>query len=816
MDRLARPQDKVTAYLILATVYAAYVAVFALYHNRTGDVIASLAIVPVICGGWYFGVKGGVLTAIFSVLANIILRTLSGSSIVELFTTPSTIIGSCALIITAFIVGRLGTLAHDRSAALAKLEELEEERQEYINFLESLNEVTRKALAARDLKTTLKVLVERIARLFGADDAYFAFWDEDNQITTPVIAYGSMSEIYPKMSYEPGERTLTAVVMEAGRPLAIENLVSSPVSPRIASMFRSHSILGLPLIVQGKKIACFYLGYNNARHFARAELTSAEVAAQQIALVLVKGQVLEEVQKQLKQLTVLHEVALVSTRVETVDQLIERVTEIIGKNLFPDNFGVLLMDEEKGVLRPHPSYRFGSAKDLFPAEIPLGQGVSGQVVQMGQPVRIGNVHVIQNYLHVDQGTCSELCVPIKIHNRVLGVINTESTKMDAFSLDDELMLGTLAGQLATAIEQLRTAQAERRWLDQLAHSNELTYALAHITTHIEKALSQDDIIRTIGEELIKINLACLVASYDDSKNLFKIKYISLEQEVVEQLENRLGLPLIDHAFSFERLNLDTRSLSQPAVVSNPEDGFQRLFAHGQTQDLSKNLHEMGISNEMVLIRLPLVFEGHLLGILWVWGTNMTKADLPVMSIFAKQIGTSLERARLFQEVQSLALTDPLTGLQNRRSLFELGRIEFSRAHRMNRPFCCMMLDLDYFKQINDTYGHAIGDQVLQEFAERCKRSVREVDLVGRYGGEEIVIFLPETDLETAMLVAERLRMSIEATPVKVSDQELSVTVSIGVSRKDENSLELETLVARADQAMYIAKHRGRNRVAISV
>lgn len=215
------------------------------------------------------------------------------------------------------------------------------------------------------------------------------------------------------------------------------------------------------------------------------------------------------------------------------------------------------------------------------------------------------------------------------------------------------------------------------------------------------------------------------------------------------------------------------------------------------------------------LRLPLTFEGNLLGVLWIWGRGLTKADLPIMSIFAKQIGVSLERARLFHEVQSLALTDPLTDLQNRRSLFELGRVEFARAKRMNRPFCCMMLDLDYFKQINDNYGHLIGDQVLQEFAKRCKHSVRELDLVGRYGGEELIILLPETDRETSLEVAERLRNSIAAKPVRVSGKEITVTVSIGVATEDENTTELETLIARADQAMYIAKHKGRNRVAIS-
>ena len=176
-----------------------------------------------------------------------------------------------------------------------------------------------------------------------------------------------------------------------------------------------------------------------------------------------------------------------------------------------------------------------------------------------------------------------------------------------------------------------------------------------------------------------------------------------------------------------------------------------------------------------------LIEENPLGILWVWGEGITKADLPIMSIFAKQIGISLERARLFQEVQSLALTDPLTGLHNRRSFFQLGRVEFSRAHRMERPLSCMMLDLDHFKQINDNYGHLLGDQILQEFAKRCKDSVREMDLVGRYGGEELIILLPETDLITALQVAERMCKSIAKAPMKVPSQEINVTVSIGIA-----------------------------------
>jgi diguanylate cyclase (GGDEF)-like protein len=724
-----------------------------------------------------------------------------------------------ALILVAVIIGRLGTVSRERREALNRLKELEKERREYINFLESLNEIIRTALEARDLQSTLKGLVERIARLFRADDAFFAFWDESNKRTTPIIAYGPMSESYPTLHFEPGERTLTAAVMEFGHPLAIPDLKSSShISPKIASMFPSHSMLGVPLIVHGNKLASFYLGYNDVRQFDHDEITYAEIAAQQMALVLPKIRLLEDTQRQVKKLTVLHEVALVSTQIESIDKLIERVTEIIGKNLFPDNFGMLLMDEERGVLHPHSSYRFVAAKGLFPTDILLGQGVTGQVAKTGQPIRIGNISGMQNYIHVDQRTSSELCVPIKLKDRVLGVINTESTRTDAFSLDDELLLGTLAGQLATAIEQLRSAQAEHQWLDQLAHSNELIYALAHITTHIEKALSKEEIIQTLGQELNKIDLTCATAVYDKVRGLFTINYTSMESKILEQMENGLGFPLIESNFSLKKLNstLNIDDTLQPAVVTDPQNEIQLLFTQQRKNGVSEILPGIGIGPGAELLCLPLVFEENLLGILWVWGKGITKADLPIMSIFAKQIGISLERARLFQEVQNLALINPLTGLQNRRSPFELGRIEFSRARRAKRPFCCMMLDLDYFKQINDNYGHPMGDQVLQEFAKRCKASVREVDLIGRYGGEELLIFLPETDSDTAMQVAERLRSAIEGTPMEVSGQELQVTVSIGVSRKDENTLQLETLIARADQALYIAKHKRRNRVAISV
>jgi diguanylate cyclase (GGDEF)-like protein len=539
-------------------------------------------------------------------------------------------------------------------------------------------------------------------------------------------------------------------------------------------------------------------------------------AAEQIALASTKTQLLEEAQRRIKQLTVLHEVATLATQVDNIDRLIECTTDIIGKNLFPDNCEVLLLDEEKGLLRPHPSYRFTFDKDRLQA-VSLGQGITGRVAQTGESIRIGNVEGIQNYLELDQSITSELCVPVKLKDKVLGVINAESARPEAFSADDELLLATLAGQLATAIEQLRATAAEHRWLGQLAHSNELIRALSQIATQMQKVFTQDEIIQTLGSELKKIGVTCAMAVRDGDRRSLTIRYTSMSAEALERLEDRMGTPFLGYPVSLDLLSslLQADELTKPSVIPSTEDQMQLFFPARGERTLSKNKPGMKVDSETTIFRLPLLFEESLLGILWIWSPFLTEADLSVMSTYAQQVASALKRARLFQEIQSLALTDPLTGLQNRRSLFDLGRIEFARSRRMDRPFCCLMLDLDHFKKINDNYGHPIGDRVVQEFAQCCQRSVRHVDLIGRYGGEEVVIFLPETDSNTALQVAERVRESVEKLSIKISDQELHITVSIGVSRRDENTLELETLIARADQAMYVAKYKGRNRVAIS-
>jgi diguanylate cyclase (GGDEF)-like protein len=162
-----------------------------------------------------------------------------------------------------------------------------------------------------------------------------------------------------------------------------------------------------------------------------------------------------------------------------------------------------------------------------------------------------------------------------------------------------------------------------------------------------------------------------------------------------------------------------------------------------------------------------------------------------------------------------ANTDSLTRLFNRRKGWEMIEYEIARSERYQRPLSIIMMDIDHFKTINDMHGHLAGDRVLRAMAKVAREAIRSIDSLIRWGGEEFIVLLPDTELEAALPVAERLREAIAGMRVTVPDEELSITASLGVARKDENTLDLETLVARVDQALYIAKFRGRNRVATS-
>jgi len=198
-------------------------------------------------------------------------------------------------------------------------------------------------------------------------------------------------------------------------------------------------------------------------------------------------------------------------------------------------------------------------------------------------------------------------------------------------------------------------------------------------------------------------------------------------------------------------------------------------------------------------------------------TNIGENLLQILGYIGIFIGVFkwLKLNRKAQEkLSQLSNTDALTGLLNRRSFIEKSSAEFERSIRYDRPLSLMMIDIDFFKKVNDRYGHMIGDVVLQKIANEISLQLRTNDIFCRWGGEEFILLIPESDHDNGQFLSEKIRKSIEDTPVELdSGESLNIKISIGCTSIRENDSEIEALIERADRALYMSKETGRNRVS---
>lgn len=200
--------------------------------------------------------------------------------------------------------------------------------------------------------------------------------------------------------------------------------------------------------------------------------------------------------------------------------------------------------------------------------------------------------------------------------------------------------------------------------------------------------------------------------------------------------------------------------------------------------------------------------------------KLSKTEIDYLCQLSAQASVTTQRANAYAQVLKYATLDALTGLNNRRQFEVRLKQEVANAKRNKKTLCCIMLDVDYFKKVNDTWGHSAGDCVLKNVAKIVVKGLREYDIASRYGGEEFCILLPDTKLREAVFVAQRLRAAVEAADISISEDQvlgvdtLKVTVSIGVSEFDKNMEYPERLHQSADIALYEAKKRGRNRVVV--
>ncbi|MBI5192575.1 MAG: GGDEF domain-containing protein [Nitrospirae bacterium] len=336
----------------------------------------------------------------------------------------------------------------------------------------------------------------------------------------------------------------------------------------------------------------------------------------------------------------------------------------------------------------------------------------------------------------------------------------------------------------------------KRWGDDLSLLNDLSKSLV-------ATLDTDQIISTAYtriQEVVPHDI--LSIALFSQKKLWLFSNVKLNVEEIEEIKSAIVSALKEVTDSG-----DSNAYKTAVKYVEDED-------HETTSDYSlRKKEELQFANRLFF---PLDSGGNKIGMLKLIRYSdepFSKHQYDILSMIVSTLTLALRNSEIHREAQAMATIDSLTGLFNKRYFNDILDREFKGTMRYQTPVSLIMMDLDNFKTINDMYGHQAGDAVIKEISSMLTKSLRDIDVPARYGGDELAIILPETDAEQAFFVAKRLKRLIEQNPIKFKGNSIKVTASIGISSCPNSSIKtVEDMISEADKALYDAKKCGRNRI----
>ncbi len=396
---------------------------------------------------------------------------------------------------------------------------------------------------------------------------------------------------------------------------------------------------------------------------------------------------------------------------------------------------------------------------------------------------------------------SMMAAPLIQRDQVMGVVYLDNrVARGIFTAEDGHILAAMASHIAIALDTARAVQLEMN-LEAERRQRELADGLREISQGLSSTLDRIEVMRRFMHSVRAL------VPFDRALALMVEGTISDPPERVLVPLTGLGYPELNLRLAVIGGELLSETVISGTLLELPDLVHEPRFLHPSPQEPSSRS----------LLAVPLQGYQEHVGVLLLERVQVHPFSPNEQSLVlagAEQAGIALQNARLYGEVQRLATTDELTGLSNRRQILTQGEVELARARRYGKPLSAVMMDIDHFKTFNDRFGHAVGDRVLSTVAEWARSALRTLDVIGRYGGEEFVALLPETDLAGAALVAERLRQAVGQSHVPSEAGPLSVTISLGVAQLVFGE-GLAGLLNRADEALYQAKEGGRNRVVVA-
>jgi diguanylate cyclase (GGDEF)-like protein len=508
--------------------------------------------------------------------------------------------------------------------------------------------------------------------------------------------------------------------------------------------------------------------------------------ALQIALTLENYVVMHEAQRRTKEYELLTEIGQAISSHLDQDEVVRTVQVELGRIFDTSNFYIAFQEEDE----IHFELEIEAGLILPKRSRELSNGFTEHIIRTGEPLLIeADLEEMRSQLGVDfvpARPARSFCgVPIFLGGKSAGVMAALSTERESqFQPRDLEVMQTAAGQLGVAIENARLFTDEQRRARHLAFLNNIS----------KMAISSEDAEQMMADIVREIQ-----------KN-FRYDHI--------------GIGIMDYATKDIEIKAEAGRASQTlgrriALGSGVLGKVARTGVSAMVQNAGPGQLAGVLSESRAVLCLPISYGETLLGVLNIESREenaFAPQDVLILNTLADLLATALHNSFVFQKLQQQSITDGLTGIKTRRFFWEALSSEWKRASRSGRPFSVVLVDLDKFKEVNDTLGHLEGDLVLARVGRLLEQKCRQSNVVARYGGDEFIILMPETGIEQAQVLAERLRLWLATDPML---EEHHITGSFGVASFPVHGFSMEDLIRVADAGMYVSKHAGGNQVATS-
>ena len=651
-------------------------------------------------------------------------------------------------------------------------------------------------LEASEISPRLERMLDRLTRLLKTERAALLV-NERWQDTLSAVERGFTPEFLPALNVAGASDALSSFVFRREGLAVIPNLhlELAQLPPgqeelvlRLRAIFEREQVQAMTAIslhTRERHFGVLIFPHPQSQGFASSHLRLLAGLARQIGMTLENYVLMHKAQRRTKEFELLTQVGqAVSSRLDP-DEVLRTIHHELGNLFDTQNFYIAFLEADEICFQ----LEVEDGKVLSKRSRKAANGISEYVIRTGRPLLIRSdmesARAKLGFVFGGRAAKCFMAVPILHLQEPVGVMAAMNYEREfAYDNRDLEVMETAAGQVAVAMENARLFAEEQRRARHLEFLNSVS------KTAISSQNAEQMLAEIVGEIQKNFNF--------DHIGIGILDYAS------KQIEIKAEAGTTTTALG-RRVPLGT------GIIGKAARGNEAVLI----QQVSETRSQSVLPDARCVLAIPLAYAETLLGVLNVESRRESafpEQEVRILRTLADLLATALNNAYVFQKMQQQAITDSLTGIKTRRFFLEALQAEWKRASRSGRSFSVVMVDLDRFKDINDTLGHLEGDLVLARIGRLLEQKSRQSNVVARYGGDEFVILMPETSMEQAQVLSERLRLWIATDPMLT---EMKITGSFGVASYPLHGAQVEDILRVADAGMYISKKEGGNRVSMA-